>query len=72
MAEFLKLLIPIIAILGGSILLMNVKYIFKGEAMRGSCASNNPLLKNQFGECTVCGKTPENDCDLPKVGKANA
>jgi hypothetical protein len=34
-----------------------------GNEFRGTCASNNPMLKDKFGNCTVCGKTPEGDCD---------
>ena len=68
--EFLKTLAIIFSVFGIAIVLMNVRYIFKKEEFRGSCASNNPLLKNQFGECTVCGKVPESDCDLPVVKKA--
>ncbi len=28
----------------------------------GTCATNNPMLTNQIGECTVCGKKPEEEC----------
>jgi hypothetical protein len=46
---------------------MNIKYIFKGEPFRGSCAQNNPMLKNQIGECQVCGRKPEEECKMPEV-----
>lgn len=68
--EFLKTLVIIFGVFGLAFILINIRYIFKKEEFRGSCASNNPLLKNQFGECTVCGKVPEKDCDLPEVKKA--
>ncbi len=51
-------------------LLINIRYIFTGNEFRGTCATNNPLLKNKVGECTVCGKKPEEDCQLPKVDPA--
>jgi hypothetical protein len=51
------------------ILLMNVRYIFTGKEFHGSCASNNPLIKNKFGECSVCGKKPEEACKMPEVHK---
>ena len=41
---------------------------------KGGCASNNPMLRNEIGECTVCGSIPEGDCevaaseDLPRIG----
>lgn len=34
----------------------------KGGEFRGTCASNNPILKNEIGECTVCGAKPEEAC----------
>jgi len=36
--------------------------LVKGGEFRGSCSSNNPMLKNQLGECTVCGKKPGEEC----------
>jgi len=67
MLEFLKILSIIFVIFGVSFLLMNIRHLFTGKEFRGSCASNNPLLKNEFGECNVCGQKPSEDCDLPKV-----
>lgn len=55
------------AVLFIAILAMNIKYIFKGEPFRGSCAQNNPMLKNQIGNCQVCGRKPEEDCKMPEV-----
>jgi len=54
---------------------ISIKSFFvKGGKFNGSCAQNNPLLKNQIGECTVCGQVPSENCDgedrsaaLPKV-----
>ena len=44
--------------------LMSTRIIFKkGGEFRGTCASNNPALKNDVGECTMCGKTPTANCD---------
>ncbi|MEZ4884046.1 MAG: hypothetical protein R3E32_04830 [Chitinophagales bacterium] len=36
--------------------------LVKGGEFRGTCATNNPMLKNQIGECTVCGKKPDEEC----------
>ena len=53
---------------------MAVRIVFqKNGEFRGGCASNNPMLRNELGECTLCGKSPD-DCDnpeessLPKIG----
>ncbi len=36
----------------------------KGE-FKGTCASQSPFLKNQIGDCQLCGKTAEEqDCRL--------
>lgn len=36
--------------------------LVKGGEFRGTCASNNPLLKNELGECTVCGRKEGEVC----------
>jgi len=36
-----------------------------GEEFRGTCASNNPLLKTELGECTMCGKKADEECKMP-------
>lgn len=70
--EFLRILIIIFAIFGVSFLLMNIRYIFKGEEFRGTCASNSPFLKNKLGDCNVCGKKAEEDCKMPEIKDAKA
>lgn len=67
MLEFLKIVSIIFVVFGASFLMMNIRHLFTGKEFRGSCASNNPMLKNEFGECTVCGQKPSEDCDLPTV-----
>ena len=51
--------------------MINIRQIFTGKEFRGSCATNNPILKNNIGECTVCGKAPEEDCKLPETHVAS-
>lgn len=46
--------------------LINIRQIFTGKEFRGTCATNNPMIKNSLGECNVCGKKPEEDCQLPE------
>lgn len=53
-----------------SFALINIRHIVTGNEFRGTCATNNPMLKNQIGECSVCGKTPEEDCKMPEVKSA--
>ena len=48
-------------------LLINIRQVFTGKDFRGTCAQNNPLLKSKIGECTVCGKKPEEECQMPEV-----
>lgn len=40
-----------------------VKLLFKknGE-FAGTCASANPMLKDESGTCSVCGARPEENC----------
>ena len=69
MSEFLYTLIIIFAVFGISFVLINLRQVVTGQEFRGTCASNNPMLKNQIGECTVCGKMPEEECKMPEVDK---
>jgi len=67
MSQFLYTLLIIFSVFGISFMLINIRYIVTGNEFRGTCATNNPMLKNQIGECTVCGKTPEQDCQMPEA-----
>ncbi len=67
MSYFLTILLIIGCTFGLSFVLINIRHIMTGNEFRGTCASNNPMIKNNLGECTVCGKTPEEDCKMPEV-----
>ncbi len=41
--------------------------LVKDGEFKGTCSSNNPYLKNELGECTVCGKKVEEPCQMDKV-----
>ncbi len=69
MNTFLSMFLIIFAVFGISFILINIRYIATGNEFRGTCASNNPMIKNNMGECTVCGKLPEEDCKMPEVDK---
>ena len=36
--------------------------LVKGGEFRGTCATNNPMLTNEIGECSVCGAKPDEAC----------
>ena len=40
--------------------------LVKDGEFKGTCSSNNPYLKNQLGECTVCGKKVDEPCQMPE------
>lgn len=65
--EFLYVLAIIFGFFAVSFILINIRYIFTGNEFRGTCASNNPMLKNKIGECTVCGRKPDEECKMPEV-----
>lgn len=67
MNEFLTMLAVIFGVFLISFAMINIRYIFTGNEFRGSCASNNPMIKNNMGECTVCGKKPDEECKMPEV-----
>ncbi len=70
MSYFFTILIIIGVTFGLSFVLINIRHIITGNEFRGTCASNNPMIKNNLGECTVCGKTPEEECKMPEVKPA--
>jgi len=43
-------------------LAIRVIFIRKGE-FHGTCATNNPMLKNEIGDCIICGHEPDDECD---------
>jgi hypothetical protein len=46
-------------------LLINIRHVVTGKEFRGTCATNNPMLKAKVGECTVCGRQPGEECGNP-------
>lgn len=65
--EFLYTTAIIFIVFLVSFLLINLRHVVTGNEFRGTCASNNPLLKNEIGECSVCGKSPDEDCKMPEI-----
>lgn len=40
-----------------------IRILFKKEGQfSGTCSSNNPLLQNESGVCTICGAKPLENC----------
>ena len=70
MSEFLLTLGIVFVVFGISFLLINIRYMVTGNEFRGTCATNNPMIKNEIGECSLCGKKPEEECKMPEVAKA--
>ena len=70
MKEFLYIMLIIFVVFGVSFILINLRQVVTGKEFRGTCASNNPMLKNKIGECSVCGKKPEEDCQMPEIEAA--
>lgn len=66
MNEFLVSFLIIFSFFAVAFALINIRQIFTGKEFRGTCATNNPMIKNQHGECTVCGAKPEEDCQMPE------
>jgi hypothetical protein len=67
--EFLYIFLLIFGVFAVSFVLINLRHVVTGKEFRGTCSSNNPMLKNEIGTCTVCGKKPEEDCKMPAVDK---
>ena len=55
---------------GVAFALINIRYLVVGKEFRGTCSSNNPMLKDQIGDCKLCGKKADEACKMPEVKKA--
>ncbi len=68
---FVPTLIVTLAVLGTAVAMIGIRMFFvKDGFFRGSCATNNPMIKNEFGECSVCGRKPGEDCKQEDVQPA--
>ena len=67
--DYLYILLIIFGTFIISFAMINIRQIFTGNEFRGTCATNNPMLKDQVGECTVCGKKADEACKMPEVQK---
>ena len=70
MKEFLTILAIIGGTFGISFILLNIRHILTGREFRGTCASNNPMIKSNLGDCTVCGKSADEACKMPDAKPA--
>jgi len=68
--EFLIMFIVIFAVFGLSFIMINIRQVVTGQEFRGTCATNNPMLKAKIGDCTVCGKKSGEDCKMPEIDKS--
>lgn len=68
--NFLQAFLAIFFFFGIAILAMNIGYILKKREFRGSCSSNNPMIADKFGTCTVCGRKAGEACQDPESEKA--
>ncbi len=59
----LKLALLTIALLGLAFAGIAIKILVKKEGkFAGTCAGNNPLLRDEGVACGVCGARPEEQC----------
>ena len=68
--EFLYTLLIVGVVFGLSFMMINIRQLITGKEFRGTCATNNPMLKDNLGDCTVCGKKPEEECKMPEIKPA--
>ena len=68
--NFISAFLAIFLFFGLAILAMNIGYIIKKREFRGSCSSNNPMIADKFGTCSVCGRTADEACKMPEDDKA--
>jgi hypothetical protein len=56
MNTFFAIFILIFGVFGISFVLLNLRHAVTGNEFRGTCATNNPMLKSKIGECQMCGR----------------
>ena len=67
MVKFLIMFAVVFAAFTIAFLLINIRQIFTGKNFRGTCAQNNPMLRSQIGDCSVCGKKADEACKMPEA-----
>lgn len=67
MVKFLIMFAVVFAAFTIAFLLINIRQIFTGKDFRGTCAQNNPMLRSQIGDCSVCGKKADEACKMPEA-----
>ncbi|MDG1717699.1 MAG: hypothetical protein P8H42_08710 [Saprospiraceae bacterium] len=71
MREFLITTGIIFGVFGISFILINIRHIITGNEFKGTCSSNNPMLKDELGDCSLCGKKADEVCRMPKIETSN-
>jgi len=66
MNQFLVSFLIIFGFFAVAFATLNIRQIFTGKEFRGTCATNNPMIKDQHGSCSVCGASPEEQCKMPE------
>jgi hypothetical protein len=66
MNQFLYTLLIVFGVILISFALINIRHLVTGNEFRGTCSTNNPMLKNKIGDCSVCGKKEGESCKLPE------
>ncbi len=68
--QFVAIFGIIFVVFGISFILINLRQVVTGQEFRGTCSTNNPMIKDKFGDCTVCGKTADEMCKMPEIDNA--
>ncbi len=64
MQQFLYTLVIIFGVYLISFALINIRHIFTGKKIKGTCVSDNPAVANQIGvTCSCGGDSSESSCE---------
>ncbi|MFB6306872.1 MAG: membrane or secreted protein [Flavobacteriales bacterium] len=59
----MKVVLLAIGLLAISVAGIAIKILLKKDGeFAGTCASNNPMLREEGGSCSACGARPEEKC----------
>jgi len=69
MIQFFYMLAIIFGAFSLAFILINLRYWVSGKEFRGTCSTASQQLKDQIGDCVICGRKPGEDCADPAKGQ---
>lgn len=62
MEQFLYMILIAFGFIAIAFFMINIRQIFTGKEFHGTCGSQNAVLRNKIGECSICGSKVGEPC----------